>query len=222
MTHVLRLFTDKLGARAQLAHPLSAAIRAIYVADGMAGISAARSTATLAANSTWFSTESATVAAGTSGAQLLRWELIRTPEASHGIAMGENVVSELTLEAEMQLDPKIEYLLRCDKVELPPGGIAYTHTHQGGGIRCLLEGGFNVRVHGETKVIVPGEAWFERGPDPVYAWAPDDRPGHFARVMILPRALKGKSSIRYVKPEDAEKPKLQKYTIFIDEFIDIE
>ena len=39
--------------------------------------------------------------------------------------------------------------------------------------------------------------------------------------MILPRALQGKSSIRYVKPEDAEKPRLQRYTIFIDQFITV-
>ena len=45
--------------------------------------------------------------------------------------------------------------------------------------------------------------------------------GELFAVMILPRALKGKSSLRYVDPEDADKPKPQKYTIFIDRFIDI-
>jgi len=39
--------------------------------------------------------------------------------------------------------------------------------------------------------------------------------------MILPRALKGKSSISYVNEEDKDKPKRQKYTIFLDEFIEI-
>ena len=56
---------------------------------------------------------------------------------------------------------------------------------------------------------------------PVLAYAPDDKPGNFSRVMILPRALKGKSSISYVNDEDKDKPKLQKYTIFLDEFIEI-
>ncbi len=69
-------------------------------------------------------------------------------------------------------------------------------------------------------MIGPYEAWFEAGSDPVYAWAPDDKPGHFSRVMILPRRLRGQSSIRYVNAEDADKPKLQKYTIFVDAFID--
>jgi len=111
--------------------------------------------------------------------------------------------------------------MRCDRVDIPPGGIAYRHTHQGGGIRCLLKGGFTVETGGRQTAIAAGEAWYEAGPDPVLAWAPDDGPGHFSRVMILPRALKGKSSISYVRPEDAEKPKLQRYTIFVDEFITI-
>ena len=66
----------------------------------------------------------------------------------------------------------------------------------------------------------PGEAWFEAGPDPVYAAASRDTPTGFARVMILPRTCLGKSSIRYVRPEDADKPKSQKYQIFADEFIE--
>jgi hypothetical protein len=39
--------------------------------------------------------------------------------------------------------------------------------------------------------------------------------------MILPRALKGKSSIRYVKAEDLGKPKSQRYQVFVDEPIDM-
>ena len=38
--------------------------------------------------------------------------------------------------------------------------------------------------------------------------------------MILPRRIEGQSSIRYVDAADADKPKLQKYTILIDTFID--
>ena len=213
---LLRLSKDDFAARAFLDDPLPPAIRAIYVAEGMASISAGGTTAALAANSAFFDTGPVSVAAGAEGARLLRYEL-DPGEAGPG---GAGVRSERMLEASLGLDDPGGYLLRCDKVELPPGGIAYTHTHQGGGIRCLLKGGFNVRVHGETTELGEYDAWFEAGPDPVYAWAPDDAPGHFSRVMILPRRLKGKSSIRYVDPADADKPKLQKYTIFLDEFID--
>src|SRR3546814_3804811 len=81
----------------------------------------------------------------------------------------------------MELEPGAGYLMRCDRVDLPPGGIAYTHTHRGGGIRCLLRGAFNVQTQGHNHRIAPGQPWFEAGPDPVLAWAPDDRPGHFSR-----------------------------------------
>ena len=43
-----------------------------------------------------------------------------------------------------------------------------------------------------------------------------DRPTRFIRVMILPRALIGKSSIQYVNAEDKEKPKSQQYRVFVD------
>ena len=108
-------------------------------------------------------------------------------------------------------------MMRCDRVDFPPGGIAYTHTHQGPGIRCLLAGTIRVEVDGHGRDIAPGEAWFEAGPDPVLALASRDVPTSFARCMILPRALRGKSSIRYVRPEDADKPKTQRYQVFADE-----
>jgi len=38
--------------------------------------------------------------------------------------------------------------------------------------------------------------------------------------MILPRELKGKSSIHYVNAEDREKLKSQRYKGYIDEFIE--
>ena len=55
----------------------------------------------------------------------------------------------------------------------------------------------------------------------MYAAASRESATGFARVMILPRACHGKSSIRYVRPEDADKPKSQKYQIFADELIDL-
>ena len=220
-THFLRLFCDRLGARAALSAPLPAANRVIYVADGMATMRAGGTAATLASNSAFHGCAETSVTAGPDGARLLRYELVASGQSAPGMATGDGATSELLLEAELTLDAPDGYLMRCDRVDLPPGGVAYTHTHQGAGIRCLLAGGFNVKANDETRAIRPGEAWFEAGPDPVLAWAPDDRVGHFSRVMILPRALQGISSLSYVNPEDADKPKLQKYTIFVDEFIEL-
>ena len=216
----LRVFIDRFGPKGAISHPLPPMYRCIYVAEGLLTATAGNAVATLAANSAWLHTSPTKLAAGTAGAVALRWELVRLPQPDHGMAIGEEVASEVLADATVTLADPGGYLLRCDKVELPKGGIAYTHTHQGPGIRCLLDGAFNVKVHGKTTAIAKHEAWFEAGPDAVYAWAPDDQPAAFARVMILPRALKGKSSIRYVNAEDSDKPKPQRYTIFLDEFID--
>ena len=41
-------------------------------------------------------------------------------------------------------------------------------------------------------------------------------PRRFIRVMILPRALIGKSSIQYVNEDDKAKPKSQQYKVYVD------
>jgi hypothetical protein len=43
-----------------------------------------------------------------------------------------------------------------------------------------------------------------------------DRPTRFIRVMILPRAYLGKSSVEYLNEEDKAKPKTQQYKIYAD------
>jgi len=219
--YTLRLYEDCLGAKATPTAPLGGLNRVLYARDGLASVENATTSATLSQNSAFFSAEDMSIRAGAEGARILRYELQSQTGTTDGRLAGDHVTSRLVLEAKMPLEPGEDYLIRCDRVNLPPGGIAYTHTHQGGGIRCLLNGGFIVETEGHRTEIAPGEAWYEAGPAPVLAWAPDDRVGHFSRVMILPRSLLGKSSLSYVNPEDADKPKLQNYTVFIDRFISI-
>ncbi len=52
---------------------------------------------------------------------------------------------------------------------------------------------------------------------PVFAAASESVPTAFVRCMVLPAELKGQRSLRYVRDEDADKPKLQEYRIFVDE-----
>ncbi len=117
--------------------------------------------------------------------------------------------------------PEGDLLMRNDSVSFPPGGCALKHTHQGPGIRCLIEGGIRIDAEGHSASYGPGSAWFEAGPEPVFAQAAADRPSRFIRVSILPAALLGKSSIHYVNPEDREKPKSQSYKGYIDTPISI-
>ena len=109
-----------------------------------------------------------------------------------------------------------EWLVRCDRVDFPPGGVAYRHTHPGPGIRCLLHGSIRIESSGERHEYGPFEPWFESGPDPVLARASATADTTFVRVMLLPREWEGKRTIRYVDPADEEKPKLQRATVFFD------
>lgn len=215
MNHQLTIYKDELAPQAALQFPARHAVTAMYVIHGGLRVETSTFSGTLGGNSGFYTADAARLSAGHLVTWLLRWELTRagTPDA---IAAGEGVTSRKLLSAPMQLDPATPYLLRCDRVEFPPDGEALTHTHKGGGIRCLLAGGIDIHTSNTVHRYAPLEPWYEAGPEPVYAKAAPAMVSAFARVMILPRELLGKSSITYVKPEDIDKPKNQKYQVFID------
>ena len=134
-------------------------------------------------NSAFFGTAACTVQAP-AGARLWRWELRRDPAPDHSSCKASHTVA---------LDPREEYLMRCDRVDFPPQGITRPHVHAGPGIRILLRGTIRIQVVGDGTALAPGEAWFERGPDPVLALADEKQPTSFIRTMILPRRLCGSS-----------------------------
>jgi hypothetical protein len=207
MTPVLRLCEDILSNDAALALP--AAPRLIFVVHG--GVTIADRT--LGDGETWHGEGAVMIAAGNAGATCWRFELvprIATEDAAAGVTSREK------LAARLETLPQGDLLLRGDSVGFPPGGCAYLHRHQGPGIRCLIEGGIRIDTHGRSTSYGPGGAWYETGPDAVFAQAAADRPSRFIRVMILPRALIGKSSIQYVNEADKEKPRVQQYKIFAD------
>jgi quercetin dioxygenase-like cupin family protein len=113
--------------------------------------------------------------------------------------------------------PEGDWLIRCDRVDFPPGGVAYRHTHPGPGIRVLLAGRIRIDSAGESHEYGPLESWYESGPEPVYAAASEHEDTAFVRVMLVPRELEGQRTIRYVDPADDEKPKLQRARIYFEE-----
>jgi hypothetical protein len=168
----------------------------------------------------WYADETAKLLAGAEGVTCWRFELCSGIDRDPGTA-SESVISRTKLSAQLDTLPTGDLLLRGDSVAFPPGGCAYLHTHQGPGIRVLLEGGIRIDTHGRSTSYGPGGAWYETGPDPVFAQAAGDRPSRFIRVMILPRALLGKSSIKYMREEDVAKPKAQQYRSFVDVPVEI-
>lgn len=113
--------------------------------------------------------------------------------------------------------PAGDWLIRCDRVDFPPGGVAYRHTHPGPGIRVLLKGRIRIDAAGQSHEYGPGDWWYESGPEPVFAAASPDEETAFVRVMLVPRELEGQRTIRYVDPADEDEPKLQRARIYLEE-----
>ena len=133
-------------------------------------------------------------------------------EAHYGAARvdGHALVWELTAQ------PEGEHVLRCDRVDFPPGGVAYRHTHPGPGLRVLLHGRIRIETQGESREYGPFEWWYETGPDPVYAAASETGETAFVRVLVLPAEWAGKRTIAYIDPADEEKPKLQRARVYLE------
>jgi catechol 2,3-dioxygenase-like lactoylglutathione lyase family enzyme len=120
------------------------------------------------------------------------------------------------LSHDVRLDPFAEWIVRCDRIDFPRGGIAYRHTHPGPGIRYLLRGELEIVSEGRSAFYGPGEAWFESGPEPVLAISSQHSDTAFVRALVLPREWEGKRTVRYVDPADEAMPKLQRATVFFD------
>jgi hypothetical protein len=210
MPAIMRLYEDVLSNAAGSRLELPALPRMIFVVHGAAVIDGK----SFSDGEAWSGEEALSLAAGGAGLTCWRFEL-----AGSDAADGDNgggAASRLKLATAVETLPQGELLLRGDSVAFPPGGCAYLHRHQGPGIRCLIEGGIRIDTHGTSTSYGPGDAWFESGPEPVFAQAAADRATRFIRMMILPRALMGKSSIEYLRSEDKERTKSQAYKGFAD------
>ena len=210
MAPVLRLYEDTLSNTAD-AVELAPTPRMIFVVHGAATIGGR----VVSDGEVWQGEAEVMLAPGVGGVTAWRFELA-TEGAGDGQLLAVGIRSHLKLAARLEILQAGDLLMRGDSVAFPPGGCAYLHRHQGPGIRCLIEGGIRIDTDGRSTSYGPGGAWYESGPAPVFAQAAADRPSRFIRVMILPRALLGKSSIQYVNEDDKAKPKSQQYRVFVD------
>ena len=211
MHPVLRLYEDVLSSAENVVFTLPPLPRFIFVVHGSATIEGKM----VAAGEGWQGEGTVTVKPTAQGVTCWRWEFA-TGNRGSTTANAPGMSTHEKLTAFLETLPKGDLLMRADNVGFPPGACAYLHRHQGPGIRCLIEGGIRIDTHGRSTSYGPGGAWYEAGPDPVFAQAAEDWPSRFIRVMILPRALLGQSSIQYVNEDDKSKPKSQQYKIFAD------
>jgi quercetin dioxygenase-like cupin family protein len=142
----------------------------------------------------------------------------------HELEDGTRLVWELLdeLPADALLAAEVDlgegWIARLDRIDFPPGGIAYRHVHPGPGIRFLLHGELTIdRGGGDLHTYKAREAWFEGADDAVLATASTAEDTAFVRVLLLPAEWAGKRTIRYVDPADEDKPRLQRATVLLEE-----
>ena len=209
----MRLFEDTLFGDEKVRFEAPAP-RAIYVSAGSVSVNGED----VPLDGGVVSTDAATVRAGNEGATVWRWEV------GYADAAADACAHRTSLRLAGRVEPAAiadALLIRLDSVAFPPGGAALLHTHQGPGIRCLREGEIRIDTEGRSSSYGPGGAWFESGPEPVFAQASMAVPSRFIRTMVLPRSLLGASSIRYVNIEDRDKPKSQTYRVFAERPIEL-
>jgi quercetin dioxygenase-like cupin family protein len=218
--YVLRLIEDALAPGAPAVTHARPCNRVLYAVEGGAGLADRRGERRLGTDRA-LRTEGVVTVSASSGARLWRFELLPAPAPDDGRIAGSGVRSEIKLAAEVALPEADGYLLRADRVDFALGGATPKHTHAGPGIRCLLSGSVDAEIGDLRATYRAGEAWLERGPDPVIGRPSATEPAAFVRVMVLPRALLGQPSYRPWSEADAAMPRPQRFTLFLDEPIEL-
>ncbi|MNM60377.1 hypothetical protein D3C81_716560 [compost metagenome] len=217
---ILRLHEDHLPAGCPPVY-LPAGPRALYVREGGLMIESPCDAQSLDSAQARVSQEPLTLLNGDHDTVLWRWDLTDARQPAGALPSAPATRSELKLEAPITLDQRFEWLMRCDRVDFPKGGVALTHVHQGPGIRICDYGQISIETQGQRHDHPAGHAWFELGHAPVLAPTTEEEETRFIRCFLLPRQLKGRSSIRYVRPEDAALQKTQRYKVFAERYIDL-
>lgn len=187
----LNLYHDQIGASAANAAELPAAHRLLYLRHGRAAINGQ----TMNADEATYRDGAVAMTSAGGWAQIWRWELA-PPNAPPALLEGENVFSSLRMSrviTSLYMPEGSRWLFRLDQIVSAAGRIADRHQHPGPGIRCLLEGTFNVQQDTEShRDLAPGDAWWETGSDTVIAWASPQMAARFLRGMVLPVEWEGK------------------------------
>ena len=190
MPFALNFFHDQAIAGGAPTQPLPAAHRLIYVRHGQVAVNGKP----LNAGEAIYCGEPLTLQGVADWSQVWRWELA-LPNAAPSLLEGAGVLSHLRMSrvvTSLAMLDGTKWLFRLDRITTTAGRIADRHQHPGPGIRCLLEGTFNVQSIESSRDLMPGDAWWETGPDTVIAWGAKQMHARFLRGMILPVEWEGK------------------------------
>lgn len=191
MPFALNLYHDQVGADGASAAPLCPAHRLLYVRHGPAAVNERE----LAADAAIYCEGPVTLRSAGAWSQVWRWELA-APNATPALLQGTGILSSLRMSrviTGLAMAEGTRWLFRLDQITSAPGRIADRHQHPGPGIRCLLEGTFNVQQDVESaRDLSPGDAWWETGSDTVIAWGSRQMAAKFLRGLVLPVEWEGK------------------------------
>lgn len=84
-------------------------------------------------------------------------------------------------------------------------------------MRYLVRGGLEIKSDHSAERMGNGNAWFEDANSPVKATASTTQSSLFIRAMVLPIEFEGKPTIKFLNPEDIDKPKVQTNHRFFDQ-----
>ena len=185
MPSSLHFYQDQVLAGGRTAAPLPAARRILHCRFGAVTVNGAA----LAAGESRYVGEEVEVAGEADWSQIWRWE-IDLPNAEPGRLDGAGVLSLHRMSrviTMLTMEPGSEWLFRLDQITAPAGRVTDPHQHPGPGIRCMMEGTFNVQQDGESvRAVNPGDPWWESGRDEVIAWGSKTMHARFLRGMVLP------------------------------------
>lgn len=191
MPFSLNLYHDQIGASGASTAPLPAAHRLLYVRHGRVEIN----DQPMYADGATYRDGTVVMKSAGEWCQVWRWELA-LPNTARALLEGEGVFSSLRMSrviTTLLMPEGSHWLFRLDQIITGPGRIADRHQHPGPGIRCLLEGTFNVQQDAEShRDLAPNDAWWETGSDTVVAWSSRQMAAKFLRGMVLPVEWEGK------------------------------
>ena len=220
MPHALNLYHDQIGGGGTTGAALPAGHRLLYVRHGRVEINGQ----VLGADDAVYVENTVSLRSAGGWSQVWRWELAQ-PNAAPALLQGENAMTHHRMAriiTTLHMPQGSQWLFRLDQINTPPGRVADRHQHPGPGIRCLLEGSFNVQQDAESvRDVAPGDAWWETGSDTVVAWGSRQMATRFLRGMILPVECEGKPTGTWLSGEVAAASAKGNWKLHVDKVVTV-
>lgn len=218
MPFALNLYHDQVAASGAGRSVLPAAHRLLYVRHGRVTINGQ----TVNADASVYCDGPVEMASTGEWSQVWRWDLV-PPNAPPMLHEGAGHLSSRRLSriiATLAMPAGSRWLFRLDQINAPAGRVADRHQHPGPGIRCLLEGTFNVQQDAESaRDLLPGDAWWETGSDTVIAWGSGQMATRFMRGMVLPVECEGNPTGTWLSGEVASASARGNWKLHVDRVI---